>query len=91
MSISHQIANLKQKVEHAVLQFSNGEPILIGDDGKRENEVDFVFHASFATKENVNFAITHAKGLLCVALDHNIADKLGFYTAPPFSWWNIPY
>lgn len=84
MSIAHQITELKQKVEYAITQFSNGCPILIGDDGKRENEVDLVFHGSFATKELVNLAITHAKGLLCVALDHAIADKLGFYTAPRF-------
>ncbi len=84
MTISLQIIELKKRVKHAVQAFSTGEALLIGDDGKRENEVDFVFHASFATKEIVNSAITHAKGLLCVALDHSIADKLGFYTAPRF-------
>jgi 3,4-dihydroxy 2-butanone 4-phosphate synthase/GTP cyclohydrolase II len=84
MVMLKKIANLKQRVEKAVTDFSQGKPVLIGDDGKRENEVDLVFHASFATKELVNLAITHAKGLLCVALDHKIADKLGFYTAPRF-------
>lgn len=84
MSISSQFTQLKHRVEYAIQQFSTGKPILIGDDGKRENEVDFVFHASFSSKEIVNLAITQAKGLLCVALDHSIADKLGFYTAPRF-------
>ena len=84
MNLNEQLTSLKKRVETAILQFSQGHGILIGDDGKRENEVDFVFHGSFATPEIVNLAITHAKGLLCVALDHDIADKLGFYTAPRF-------
>jgi 3,4-dihydroxy 2-butanone 4-phosphate synthase/GTP cyclohydrolase II len=84
MKLSQQLEQLKHRVEHSLAQFASGKPILIGDDGKRENEVDIVFHASFATKELVNLALTHAKGLLCVALDHHIADKLGFYTAPRF-------
>jgi 3,4-dihydroxy 2-butanone 4-phosphate synthase/GTP cyclohydrolase II len=83
-SLVLQLKNLKQKVEHAVQQFSQGSPVLIGDDGKRENEVDFVFHSSFASTNLVNLAITHAKGLLCVALDHQIADRLGLHTAPQF-------
>ena len=84
MTLSQQLMQLKIRVENAVSCFSNGTPVLVGDDGKRENEVDVVFHASFATKELVNLALTHAKGLLCVALNHSIADKLGFYTAPRF-------
>jgi 3,4-dihydroxy 2-butanone 4-phosphate synthase/GTP cyclohydrolase II len=84
MPIYSQILALKTKIEKAILDFSAGIPILIGDDGKRENEVDLVFHARFATPELVNLAITHAKGLLCVALDHHLADKFGFYTSPRF-------
>lgn len=86
MNYSEQYLNaltlLVEKVQKALKTFKNGGLILVGDDGHRENEADLVFHACGATPENVNFAITHAKGLLCVSLSHEVANKLGFSSAP---------
>lgn len=75
---------LKNKINHAIKTLQTGGMVLIGDDGKRENEVDLIFHASHATQENVNFALSQAKGLLCVSISHDRADQLGFYTSPRF-------
>jgi 3,4-dihydroxy-2-butanone 4-phosphate synthase len=58
--------------------------ILICDDGKRENEVDLVFHANFAETKSINTAITHAKGLLCVSVDSSITDKLHLLSASKY-------
>ncbi|APJ04273.1 3,4-dihydroxy-2-butanone-4-phosphate synthase [Silvanigrella aquatica] len=77
-----ELFSIKEKMNNCLKSFQKGELILVGDDGLRENEVDLVFHANGATPENVNFAITHAKGLLCVSLSHDLANKLGFSTAP---------
>lgn len=76
------LTTLVEKIQKALAIFKNGGLILVGDDGRRENEADLVFHACGATPENVNFAITHAKGLLCVSVSHEIANKLGIYSAP---------
>ena len=46
------------------------------DDEDRENEGDLVYAATFSTPEHVNFMATHAKGLICVALSAEIADRL---------------
>jgi 3,4-dihydroxy 2-butanone 4-phosphate synthase/GTP cyclohydrolase II len=79
---SRELAALRNRVLRAVEAFRNGEMILVGDDGRRENEADLVFHASAATTEHVNFAITHARGLLCVSVSHEVADRLAFHSAP---------
>lgn len=74
--------SLIEKLQKALKTFQNGGLILVGDDGQRENEADLVFHACGASAENVNFALKHAKGLLCVSLSHEIANKLGISSAP---------
>jgi 3,4-dihydroxy 2-butanone 4-phosphate synthase/GTP cyclohydrolase II len=77
-----ELFSIKERLKKSLQAFKNGELILVGDDGLRENEVDLVFHAKGSTPQNVNFAITHAKGLLCVSLSHEIANQLGISTAP---------
>jgi 3,4-dihydroxy 2-butanone 4-phosphate synthase/GTP cyclohydrolase II len=46
------------------------------DDEDRENEGDLVYGASFSTPQHVNFMATHAKGLICVALNKDTAQRL---------------
>jgi 3,4-dihydroxy-2-butanone 4-phosphate synthase len=70
------------RATRAAAALARGEGILVADDGSRENEVDFVFHAAAATAGLVNTALAHCKGLLCVSLSPERADSLGFLTAP---------
>ena len=79
---ARELGALRNRVSRSLEAFKNGGMILVGDDGRRENEADLVFHASFATAQNVNFAITHARGLLCVSVGHDLADRLSLPTAP---------
>jgi 3,4-dihydroxy 2-butanone 4-phosphate synthase/GTP cyclohydrolase II len=67
---------LEEKIELIVRDLRAGKPVIIVDDEKRENEGDLVCAAEFATPENVNFMVKHARGLLCVALEQNLAEKL---------------
>jgi 3,4-dihydroxy-2-butanone 4-phosphate synthase len=71
-----------QRVHRAIQTVKAGQALLIGDDGARENEVDYVFPAATASVEQVNFALSSCKGLLCVSLSPTRADALGFTTAP---------
>lgn len=66
------MTNVQKNVE-AIRQ---GKMIIIVDSEKRENEGDLIMAAEFCRPEDVNFMITHAKGLLCVAMDVNRAMKL---------------
>ena len=79
---SRELGAMRNRVMRAVEAFARGEAILVGDDGRRENEADLVFHASHATAELVNVAIRKACGLLCVSVSNELADRLGIPTAP---------
>lgn len=60
----------------AVEDLKQGKMIIVVDDEDRENEGDLVIAAEKATPEAVNFMIKYAKGLLCVPIEEEIADKL---------------
>ena len=64
-------------VEQAIEDLKNGKMLVMVDDVDRENEGDLVFASTFSSAEKVNFAITHARGVLCVALSPQIAQQLG--------------
>ena len=53
-----------------------GKVILCTDDPDRENEGDFICAAQFATTENVNLMAVHARGLICMPMSAEIANRL---------------
>ncbi|WP_214808047.1 GTP cyclohydrolase II [Exiguobacterium sp. s144] len=63
-------------IEDAIEDLKNGRPIIVCDDEDRENEGDLVMLAEHATPENINFMITHGKGLVCVPVSPRIAQRL---------------
>jgi len=50
--------------------------VIMLDDEDRENEGDLVYAAALSTDQHVNFMATHAKGLICVALSKETANRL---------------
>jgi len=50
--------------------------VIIVDDEDRENEGDVVLAADFATPEAINFMVTHARGLVCLAMRGALLDRL---------------
>ena len=50
--------------------------IVVVDDEERENEGDLTMAAERVTPEAVNFMITHARGLLCLAMTPDRLDAL---------------
>lgn len=63
-------------VEEALLELKKGKIIIVTDDDKRENEGDFICASQYATKENINFMATYGKGLICMPMSQEIAEKL---------------
>lgn len=51
--------------------------VIITDDADRENEGDLICAAQCATAETVNFMAKHARGLICVPITEDRAQKLG--------------
>ncbi|MDH2925178.1 3,4-dihydroxy-2-butanone 4-phosphate synthase [Nicoletella semolina] len=68
------------KVEDAIEAIRQGKIILVTDDEDRENEGDFICAAEFATPENINFMATHGKGLICMPISRQIAEKLELHS-----------
>jgi 3,4-dihydroxy 2-butanone 4-phosphate synthase/GTP cyclohydrolase II len=50
--------------------------VILVDDEDRENEGDLVFAAELVTPEHINFMATHARGLICLAMDDSMIDRL---------------
>jgi 3,4-dihydroxy 2-butanone 4-phosphate synthase/GTP cyclohydrolase II len=65
-----------QRVLDAIEEFKKGRMVIMVDDEDRENEGDLVYASVFSTPEHVNFMATHAKGLICVAINPSIAKRL---------------
>jgi 3,4-dihydroxy 2-butanone 4-phosphate synthase/GTP cyclohydrolase II len=50
--------------------------VIVADDEDRENEGDLVCAAEHVTPEMINFMATHGRGLICLTLAPEIADRL---------------
>ena len=64
-------------IEEALADLRAGKIILVTDDEDRENEGDMICAAEFATTENVNMMASYAKGLICMPMSAERAEKLG--------------
>ncbi|GMV43187.1 MAG: riboflavin biosynthesis protein RibBA [Myxococcales bacterium] len=65
------------RIEDAIDDIRRGRMVILVDDEDRENEGDIVVAAEKLTPELVNFIATHARGLLCLAMTGDRADRLG--------------
>ncbi len=65
-----------ETVEGLIAELQKGRMILLVDDENRENEGDLIMAADYVDAEKINFMITHARGLVCLALAPQIVDRL---------------
>lgn len=63
-------------VKDAIAAIKNGEFVIVVDDEDRENEGDLVIAAQFCTADKVNFMVTHGRGLVCLAMQDRMLDRL---------------
>ena len=68
--------NAIERVKKAIEEIQKGNIIIMIDDEDRENEGDLVYAGVFSTPEKVNFLAKEARGLICVAVEKDIANKL---------------
>src|SRR5512134_330350 len=64
------------RIEDALEDIRAGKMVILVDDEDRENEGDLVFAAEKVTPESINFMATHARGLICLAMDDDLIDRL---------------
>jgi 3,4-dihydroxy 2-butanone 4-phosphate synthase/GTP cyclohydrolase II len=65
-----------EEIEEIIAGYKNGEIVIIVDDEDRENEGDLAFAAQLSNAEKINFMAKFGRGLICVALESKILDKL---------------
>ncbi len=65
-----------ERVTRALEEIRAGRMVILVDDEDRENEGDLVFAAELVTPEHIIFMATHARGLICLAMDDRLLDKL---------------
>jgi len=63
-------------IEEALEDFKAGRPVIVADDEDRENEGDLLLSAQFATPEWINFMAKECRGLVCLAISEEIAERL---------------
>ncbi len=66
-------------IEEALASFKMGNPVLVIDDENRENEGDIIFPADAATQEKINFCAVHGRGLICIAMAEQVAQRLNLH------------
>ena len=62
--------------DSAISSLKQGEFVMIHDSDGRENEIDMVVAAEFVTPEHIVRMRKHAGGLICLAIDNSLAEKL---------------
>lgn len=63
-------------VEELIADIRAGKMIILMDDEDRENEGDLVMAATHVRAEDINFMITHARGLVCLTLSRARCEQL---------------
>jgi 3,4-dihydroxy 2-butanone 4-phosphate synthase / GTP cyclohydrolase II len=66
-------------VVDAIEDIRDGKLVIVADDEDRENEGDLVCAAAMVTPEIINFMATHGRGLICVTLTPERADRLDLW------------
>jgi 3,4-dihydroxy 2-butanone 4-phosphate synthase / GTP cyclohydrolase II len=63
-------------IEEAIYELIQGGVVIVCDDEDRENEGDFIALAEKAKPEVINFMATHGRGLICVPIEEDLAQRL---------------
>src|SRR5260221_14523546 len=69
-------------IEEAIEELRAGRMVVLVDDENRENDGDLGLAAESVTPDPVNFMLTHARGILCLAMSGDICDRLHLEPQP---------
>ena len=64
-------------IQEIIEDISQGKMVILMDDEDRENEGDLVLAAEKVDPDAFNFMATHARGLICLAINEERCKKLG--------------
>jgi len=64
-------------IEQAIKDIKAGRMVILSDDEDRENEGDLTMAAEAVTPEAINFMAKYGRGLICLPMTGDRADRLG--------------
>ena len=64
-------------IQEIIEDISEGKMVILMDDEDRENEGDLVLAAEMVDADAINFMATHARGLICLAINEERCKTLG--------------
>jgi 3,4-dihydroxy 2-butanone 4-phosphate synthase/GTP cyclohydrolase II len=66
-------------IPDAIDDIKNGKMVILVDDEDRENEGDLYMASEFVTPEAINFMARYGRGLICLTLSEELAQKLNLH------------
>ncbi|MGQ0528192.1 MAG: 3,4-dihydroxy-2-butanone-4-phosphate synthase, partial [Alphaproteobacteria bacterium] len=69
-------------IDEIIKDMRKGKPVILVDDEDRENEGDIILAAEMVTPELINFIAREARGMICLPMEGNMADRLGLQLMP---------
>ncbi len=69
-------SNALSSIEDVIADLRDGRMIIMVDDEQRENEGDLMIAAEKVRPEDINFMVTHGRGLLCLTLSKKRCEQL---------------
>lgn len=72
----HSVAPRIAPIEQAIADIAAGRMVILVDDEDRENEGDLVIAAERVTPEAIAFMAEHGRGLVCLAMQGALIDRL---------------
>jgi len=66
-------------IDQIIEDIAAGKMVVLVDDEHRENEGDLVCAAEKVTPQIINFMLQRGRGMLCVALESSICDRLNLH------------
>jgi len=64
-------------IDNIIVDIQKGRMVVVVDDPSRENEGDLIFSAGHVTPDKINFMAKFGRGLICVPMADDVADRLG--------------
>jgi len=66
-------------IHDVIADFRAGRMVIIVDDESRENEGDIAIATEMVTPESLAFMMTEARGLICVSISQDVAERLKLF------------
>jgi len=66
-------------INEVIKDIKKGKMVVVVDDPSRENEGDLIVSAEHITPQKINFMAKYGRGLICVPMEDDIAERLGLH------------